>query len=241
MFRRPLSVFPLIAVSLAIVIFPRLTRASSMTFIGEKIPKRLSVGSPYIFAGSDSLYLNGRLLMPDSAYSFRTGEGYFDLSGINAGPSDTLRVTYKALPPWLAKTYGRPLPEVSTAGERPPMPEAVGDTAGTRRGGEVQISGAKSFRVTSRTAGGSEFNQSLDLNITGELTPGLYISGAITDRGYNPAYGTANSRLNELDKINIKLRSQRLEAQIGDITFADFTTAKRDKDVSGASFMLPVR
>jgi len=82
---------------------------------------------------------------------------------------------------------------------------------------DINISGAKTFRFSTRSAGVSEFGQSLDLNIAGDLTEDLKISGSISDRGFNPSYGTANSRLEELDKINLRLESQSFLAQIGDI------------------------
>ena len=59
----------------------------------------------------------------------------------------------------------------------------------------------------------------------------------MSDRGYDPAYGTANSRLNELNKISLELKSSRVLARIGDVTVADrfARAASPHKRVSGAA------
>lgn len=208
--------------------------------VGDDIPSRLSIESSYIFSRSDSLYLNGRLLESGTAYEFRQGEGYFDLSALTFTAEDTLVLEYDPVPTWMAKSYGREIPRITTAGQRPEItPTDKGAGRSILPGSDLRLSGAKSFRFSARSAGGSEFGQSLDLNIVGELAPGLELRGSVSDRGYDPAYGTANSRLNELDKVNLTLKSRRLFAQVGDIAIN--TTApgsSSGKSVSGASFNL---
>ncbi|MFZ5981614.1 MAG: hypothetical protein ACOYVF_13380 [Candidatus Zixiibacteriota bacterium] len=206
--------------------------------VGNNIPKNLTVGSRYIFAGSDTLYLNDRLLTCEVDYRFLSGYGYFDLSALNFSANDTLTVVYTPLPIWLQKTYGRALePLAASASRAVKLPETIEAVERMQRS-QIDISGAKSFRFSARSAGASEFSQSLDLNIAGELSPGLEISGSISDRGYDPAYGTANSRLNEIEKINIRLNSRRLTAQVGDIRVKAVSSDIVEKNVSGASFTL---
>ena len=238
MFRRPLPIL-LSLLSIAFLSGATSLASTRTAFVGADIPKRLFVGSPFIFQDSDSLYFDGRLLERGVQYSFKQGAGYFDLSNLTASESDTLVAIYTALPSWVATSFGRELPS-ATVQPQGAMPSIIPQrTALPGVGGnEIKISGSKSFRVFTQSAGTSQFNQSLDLNITGELTPGLMISGAVTDRGYNPTYGTANSRLNELEKVNIKLYSQVLSAQVGDITVNDYSDRIRPKSVSGASFAL---
>lgn len=207
-------------------------------FVGAAIPKQLQFQSSFIFAGSDSLFLNGHLMARDSDYKVNSDPGYFDLSSLSPRAIDTLTVVYHELPAWLQKSYGRSVPDIpgntSTTSLPPitarrPLPSPFAQ--------DIKLSGAKSFRFSTRTAAGSEFGQTLDLKITGQLSPGLGISGAISDRGYNPTYGTANSRLNELDKVNLQLKSQRLFAQIGDITLRG-SAGMEPKQVSGAALDL---
>ncbi|MCK4573632.1 MAG: hypothetical protein KAU36_04635, partial [candidate division Zixibacteria bacterium] len=212
---------------------------SVFTFTAEDIPQQLSVNSSFIFSGSDSLYLNGRLLRRDIDYTFDNRRGVFDLALMSRGDSDTLRVTYEKAPAWLQTSYGNEIPGVARSGRVRPATDR-GLPGRGRTATDVNITGAKTFSFTARTSEGSDFTQSLDLKILGRLTPGLEISGSVSDRGYDPSYGTANSRISELDKINIRLQSAVFEAQIGDITLGgplvDHTSPR--KRVSGASVRL---
>ncbi len=205
---------------------------------GRNIPKRLFIGKQRIFFESDSLYLNGRLLVRNVDYSFDNSRRLFDLSHLGVDDGDTLTITYEKVPDWLQESYGRSLPDVSHhAVERiDPSPQS-GQRGLTYEGSDISISGAKSFRFSARSAGASNFSQSLDLKISGHLTPGLEITGAVSDRGHDPSYGPSNSRLNELDKINLKLKSDMLAAQIGDMAVVSrFDMGSgRSQRVSGAN------
>ncbi len=209
-------------------------------FIGRDIPQELIIPVPF-FTDSDSLYLNGRLLIRGVEYRVGKNVRSVDLSNLEVDENDTLLITYHELPPWIPNTFGQPLPTPSVSGSpvAPPAPA----TGGQRRTstGTMSLTGAKSFRFSARSAGASDFGQSLDLNITGELSPGLKITGAITDRGYDPAYGVANSRLNELDKVNIRLVSDHLDARLGDIRLKELPGRGRSRSVSGAAFDLTHR
>ncbi|RKX26819.1 MAG: hypothetical protein DRP45_02585 [Candidatus Zixiibacteriota bacterium] len=208
----------------------------SRSFSDVDVPTRLETGALFIFQNSDSLYLNGQLLSRELDYRFVSGAGYFDLSAVTLGVADTLTVIYYPVPVWMQKSYGRSLPEVSSTTVRPrPVPDESVSRSGRSHGQTVKLSGAKSFRFSARSTGGSDFGQSLDLNIAGELSPGLELSGSVSDRGYNPTYGTANSRLGELDKINLTLKSTRLRMQVGDIAIRGGHGSAGEKSVSGVS------
>ncbi len=226
-------------VYIACSVAPVLSVGTELQLVGEDIPGRLPIGSHFIFNQSDTLRLNGRLLQRGIDYRFDTQIGAFDLSSLAHGVGDTLSVVYRELPAWVQRSYGRELPEIQSGAK--PGTTAVPPPHVPKRlptGSSVSLTGAKSFRFSTRSTGSSDFSQSLDLAISGHVSPGLEISGAISDRGHDPSYGTANSRLNELDKINLRLTSTKLRAQIGDIDvddrFADYPS--RGKQVSGASF-----
>ncbi|MCB2229340.1 hypothetical protein KQH82_01405 [bacterium] len=207
-------------------------------FPGPEIPRTISTQGSVLITDSDSLYLNTRLLDRTTDYRYVASAGAFELS-LNdtafAG-SDTLVVSYRKLPAWAGQWFGRTIPEAGVSDSRV-APVIVDDSPSRELGGGrgVSINGAKSFRFAARSAGTSEFSQSLNMTIGGELAPGVEISGAITDRGFDPTYGTLNSRLSDLDKVNIQLRSKRVHAQLGDITLSGMTTGLAQKQVSGAS------
>ncbi|MDH3890234.1 MAG: hypothetical protein OEV49_04055 [candidate division Zixibacteria bacterium] len=209
--------------------------------VGPDIPSRLFIGSHHIFDGSDSLYFNGRHLRRGVDYSFASGQGAFDLSSLEPTVNDTLIASYHRLPEWLKTSYGASLPTTTPA--QPTVPEFSTDLGLPGRAADessVSLTGAKTFRFLARTNGPSQFSQSLDLSVEGELAPGVIISGAVSDRGYDPSYGTADSRLNELDKVRLQLNSPSVTAQIGDISVSSRISPSRviPRALSGVRFMV---
>ncbi|MEW6413352.1 MAG: hypothetical protein AB1483_12920 [Candidatus Zixiibacteriota bacterium] len=229
----------LLAGIISIFLISSITARTNITLVGEKIPSRYFIGSVLIFDQSDSLYLNAELLVREVDYRFDSRRGAFDLSGLEHGTQDTLRIVYTAVPSWLRASYGTTLPEATSSSSTPAAIPSNIVNEGSRSGqSDISISGAKTFRFTTRSEGASDFSQSLDMKISGRLSPGLELSGNISDRGYDPSYGTANSRLSELDKLNLKLSSDLFVAQVGDIVVGDAYFGAPSKQVSGASFDL---
>jgi hypothetical protein len=205
-------------------------------FTGSEIPTRIYVGSHFIYYGSDTLMLNGTRLEANRDYHFDSRTRSFDLSPLKAGDHDTLLVTYAAVPVWLSETYGQTLVSPATI-FRPGGDNRSGHPSrkwGERRS-EVTISGAKTFRFSTRSSGSDEFSQSLDLTIDGRLGKSLSLTGVISDRGYNPSYGTANSRLSEFDKISLTLSSPVFRLDVGDMEYVDGRLG-RNRRLSGAAF-----
>ena len=176
--------------------------------------------------------------MRDKEYSYNRTQGGFDLSQLTLKPSDTLVVRYRSAPNWLAQSFGAPILEISSGiVKTTPFAETIiPKRLQTVPISDINISGAKTFRFTTQSAGTSEFGQSLDLSIEGNLSTDLKITGAISDRGFNPSYGTSNSRLKELDKVNLKLESNKFKAQVGDIVLGQGLHHRwsADKKISGA-------
>jgi len=233
-----------IIISLLVLSWVSARAAVEVTLVGDQIPSRYLTGAALLFHQSDSLYLNGRLLARGADYRVDAGPAAFDLTTLEIHAEDTLRLIYTPVPRWLPTSFGRPLPEVTDRtrpGGMPAMPGRFDSRRG--RDSDLTIGGAKSFRFSTQTSGGSNFSQSLDLALSGELTPGVTITGAVSDRGYDPAYGTANSRLNELNKISLELESRRVRARIGDVTVTDrfAQAAVPYKRVSGAAITVSDR
>jgi len=212
---------------------------SKTTYTGASIPQFLPVDSRLIFFESDSLFLNGQLLTRNSQYTYDRERGGFDVSTLALTPNDTLVVCYRSAPNWLMKSFEQSLPEISPELHQSAQvfPVPISKRLQSTNLSDISISGAKTFRFTTQTAGTSNFCQSLDLNIQGNLTSDVKLSGTISDRGYNPSYGTANSRLEELDKVNLRLESKGLTAQVGDIQLGHrlYQKSSSDKKISGAA------
>jgi len=233
----PITRFFSLLVTLVIVT-TQVKAKTETVLVGEEIPDRLFISKQRTFFESDSLYLNGRLLSRNIDYSFDSNRGLFDLSRLEFDSADTLLVTYDPLPEWVQSTYGRSMPVVVPwAVDRAiPRSQSFAETASSRHS-DITISGAKSFLFSARSAGTSNFSQSLDLRIGGSLAPGVEVTGAVSDRGYDPSYGPSNSRLSEIDRLNLTLRSKMVLAQVGDMAVVSrFDSGEiRNKRVSGAS------
>lgn len=231
----------IISVAVIIIIFSGSAHAVQhrFTYVGDFIPKFIPTGISILYSGSDSLFLNGDLLQTGRDYYFNKFAGGFDLTGLAVDANDTLVVSYSTAPNWLLPSFGQPVPQLSqsisqsSASLPPQIPTRLQKTELS----DIKISGAKTFRFTTQTSGTSDFGQSLDLNIEGNLESNLKISGSISDRGYNPSYGTSNSRLEELDKVNLRLESKSLLAQVGDMQLGRrlFQQNPVEKKTSGVS------
>ncbi|MEW5994148.1 MAG: hypothetical protein AB1744_07105, partial [Candidatus Zixiibacteriota bacterium] len=211
---------------------------TELSLVGADIPRYLSTGGSGIFTGSDSLFLNGSLLQRNVDYSFDQKRAAFDLSAITFHSHDTLHITYEPLPGWLRPTYGRPIPQAGSSPISPPeIPARPKTVRQPEIAPQISITGAKSFVFSARSAGASNFSQTLDLHLEGTLAPGIEVTGTVSDRGYDPAYGPSNSRLSELDRINLMLKSPLVSAQVGDMTVGSRfdTRLHADKRVSGAA------
>jgi len=228
---------------LVILIF---TLFASQTFstttlvkIAPDIPKWLDISAHRIFTGSDSLYLNRRLLVRGDEYSFIPGQGRFDLSRLAVQNGDSLIVVFEPLPLWIEMSVGRRLPEAGGEQTKPVESEDIVSLARPQLSGRtIKLSGAKTFRYSAQSSGSAEFGQSLDLSVDGELSDGVELSGSISDRGFDPSYGTLNSQISELDKLNLVLKSKRLLAQVGDISISDRQYQSGSKSITGTSFAL---
>ena len=233
-----LILFCVIIIVINIIHPGNIAAGTIVEFIGEQIPEKYYIGQQYIFYQSDSLYLNGNLLMREVDYKYLRSINSFDLTSLNINREDTLRISYTLLPAWLKKKFGREIP--STKAVHPGSGHINHEEeyrVVNYFSSDIDISGAKSFRFSTASIGGSNFSQTLDLSIAGNLTEQLEITGSISDRGYDPAYGTANSRLNELDKVNLQIKSDNFTGSIGDILYTDkFTYGTfREKRIFGVS------
>ncbi len=214
--------------------FSTVTAQTKLLFVGNEIKKNIYINAHFIVNNSDSLVLNQTVLQRDIDYRFNQKFKRFELLIKHDSEFDSLTVQYRQLPSWLQQRYGKALPEVTPQTKTSTIIFPSGNYKKHRTESDMKLSGSKSFRLTSSQTGSTGFNQTLDLNLSGHLAKNLTLQGTISDRGYNPSYGTSNSRLNELDKINIKIASPNFSAQIGDIIIESNKSFRvREKKISG--------
>ena len=204
--------------------------------VSGRITTRIKIHNGPLISESDSLFLNRKKLNRELDYSIDYLSGSITLNNYLPNADDTLRIYYTPLPDWLGQRYGilaKPtdrIPEIPTQSFRPAEPILASPVSS-----KMLIKGAKKFSVFSETTGSSQFDQSLELTINGELAPGLLISGSVSDREYYSSYSSINSTISELDKINLKIKSKHFESEIGDLEiYQQSEYGRRDiRQVSG--------
>ncbi|MEW6050569.1 MAG: hypothetical protein AB1644_05850 [Candidatus Zixiibacteriota bacterium] len=227
----------LVAATIGFITPAALCGHTARVYVGAEIPDRVCLQPPGMISGSDSLFLNGRPVTRGLEYSYNITSRCFDLSRLPVDATDTLRITFIELPAWLNQSFGRPIPETNVPAAIQAAAPLTTSPPRTPFPGNMKISGYKSFRVSAGTSGETDFGQTLDLKVAGEISPGVTLTGAVSDRGYDPSYGSLNSRLNELDKLYLRLDSRRLVAQVGDITLSGLRSRPSTR-LSGATFNL---
>ncbi|MFZ1685283.1 MAG: hypothetical protein WAU88_14295 [Candidatus Zixiibacteriota bacterium] len=227
-----------IALGIFLLLTATVAARTTLRFSSPNIPRTIPINGGFVVR-SDSLLLNERLLRPMVDYQWDSLAQRITLDAHVDTTTGALVVSYDELPNWVKQSVGRDIPDATSTGQAPEIPAEVGAVTSptTPFAQTIKLSGAKSFRFSARNGGSSDFGQSIDLKIAGELAPGLELSGALSDRGYDPIYGTANSRLNELDKVDLQLASRRLLVRMGDINLPT-TESARSRSVSGAMVRL---
>ena len=192
--------------------------AAELFIPAENVKPRIKIHDGPIVSLSDSLFFDALRIKRDVDYTIDYINGVIVLNRNVPDSFAFLKIYYKPVPSWLKKHYGNsPLPPTLNMTESADYKRVSDLKAAGKSDSRVSLSGAKRFSVISERRGNSQFNQSLDLTIKGELTPGVEISGSLSDKGYDPAYGSINSRISELDKLNLTVRSKYLMSQIGNL------------------------
>ncbi len=225
----------IITIFLSCSLFQNITAAQTkLLLVGDKIQKHIYINTHFIAENSDTLILNNTILQRNADYRFNKKFKRFELLFEHTSDSDSLIVVYRLLPNWLQQRYGQALPEITPKTKTSTIVFPTKSKRLKSTESDITLGGSKSFRFSSSKSGNAGFNQTLDLNLSGHLAKNLTLKGTISDRGYNPSYGTSNSRLNELDKINLKVESPNFLAQIGDIVLRGTKNSGiREKKISG--------
>jgi len=177
-----------------------------------------------IIKGSDSMLLNGSLLIPNLDYTLdsRTGEIYF-LSMLKT--SDTVDVYYRTLPFNLPdKIVYLPLSVESTN-----IPDTVkfmtsfdhsADQAYSGwlndKSGQVRFGGSKSLGISAGSGRDFSLEQALQVSIDGQLSPALKVNAFLSDQNMPLSSSGSTEDLSQIEKVYIKAQGNAWEAVLGD-------------------------
>jgi len=179
--------------------------------MGTNGPYRLN--HTHIIVDSESITLHGRLLSRVDDYRIEYNDGFIVLTE-PLPLTDTLQVRFSVVPLSLKQSY------------RWLQPVAVADTTAAinqpssgsfHRSSRLDIIGSKGFAVNIGNIGEPSLTQSLDLDISGEISRGVRVKGSISDHNFGASSGGGTSSLDELDKIFISLEAKGFRGNFGDL------------------------
>jgi hypothetical protein len=168
-----------------------------------------------VIADSDSLELGGKVLVRDLDYRMDYAQGIIYLKAPPV-PGDSIAVCYAHLPAGMKPTYC--LRSVA----RNSVVEAEVCDAGSRRveksgAHDIKASGSKSVSIETGSLSDLRINQALNLSISGTLGNDVEIRGVLSDRDAGFTGTGSTSRLKDLDRIFMEVRSTDAFARVGDL------------------------
>ena len=173
-----------------------------------------SLNHLHIITGSESVSLNGRILRSGEDYFLDYNEGIFNLTK-PASFNDTLIVEFQVSPLELKRSYVHKLPVAYVKSDTATFTPKAGKPKVF--GSDLDIVGSKGFAVNIGDIGEPSLTQSLDLNITGQLTRDVFIRGSVTDRNFGSSSSGGTRSLDELDKIFLSVESKHFRGDFGDL------------------------
>jgi len=102
-------------------------------------------------------------------------------------------------------------------------------------GSKLRIFGSKSVGVTTGNVSAFELNQTMNIQIEGQLEDNVIVRGVLSDQS-RPDIGGVSTTIGEVDKIALTVESEKFQGTIGDISISRNLgqTASLNKTMKGA-------
>jgi hypothetical protein len=212
-----------------------------LTLTGADVVAPVRLPDLLIVAGTDSVSVDGRALERGVEYDIDYPRS---LLSVRTAPPDTERVSvsYTYLPLGLRAVYRHAV--LDSMAELPPgfvddgVLLALADTSlGRAPPAGLKVGGAKTFGITMGSNRDPTLEQSLRLNISGNITRDVAVRAFLSDQNTPLVPEGDTEELRALDKVLIEIESERLSATMGDIVFAldGGSLASLRRDLTGAS------
>lgn len=164
--------------------------------------------------------IGSTLLLAGRDFSLDPAGGCLTFPGDHTWVGAELDVSYRYFPFDLEVQYAHRKPGAlaATAAGDSIVPRArSGDwKPAAPSGGRLAVRGNKTFAVRFGSQRDPTLNQSLDLNVSGEVASGVELKAILSDRDL-PLQPQGNTEtIDELDKVLLELRSRHLSATLGD-------------------------
>ncbi|KPJ60801.1 MAG: hypothetical protein AMJ46_04880 [Latescibacteria bacterium DG_63] len=170
-----------------------------------------------IFVGSERVCI-GETVVPRGAYFLNCEKGIICLSDPVPEGSE-VTVAYRFLPFHFRESYYLRLPDTvqgPRGNEKEAPPRVTGKSSYRKSAAGLRLRGTKTFSLELGSNREASLKQSLDMNVTGEISKGLQLTAMLTDRDLPVQPDGRTESLSELDEIRVELRSESFRAALGD-------------------------
>lgn len=198
--------------------------------VGSATQNRFRLPRTFLRAGSDSAWTRARPWVRGRDYALDPLRGDLRLLAPLA-PGETLWVSacWLVAPPPLdyAPQVYRPAPQEApeaaardSAAAPAARPSTARDVGGAPLGSTLAVTGNKTVAVDFGSSQDAALRQSLDLAVSGQVAPGVELTGVLSDRNTPLTAGGATQDLQSLDRVLVELKSRQARAALGDIPLA---------------------
>jgi hypothetical protein len=168
-----------------------------------------------IVQASDSVFVGDSLLVRDVDYLLDYADGTLYLADARVAPAEVC-IRYTAFPFALKRDY-RLRKVTETRGLRRPVVTVEEKRAERDRFYDIRASGSKTVRLEAGTLNDLRVNQSLNLSIGGKIADEVEIRGVLSDKDMTIAQKTSTSKVKDLDRVFMEVRSPSAYARVGDL------------------------
>lgn len=201
-------------------------------FAGNGTPGPFTLGGPFVFAGSESVWVGGIPATRGADYTIDANRGSILFARAIAS-AETVVVTFRRLPfaletsyaRWLARPLGTPAESVVAHPEGTYYGKSLFEPGGLR------VGGTKSLALVVGSDKDLSLEQALRVSVEGALTRDVSVVARLSDENLPFTPEGSSARLEELDKVFVEVRTPRLSATLGDyeVDFrgSEFSTYRR--------------
>lgn len=214
--------------------------------VGAPSQNRYRLAHPFLRAGSDSLWTRRATWARGRDYLLDPLRGEIRVL-TTLVPGETLWVAacWLVAPPPLEVSHHDfvPAPVAGAAPARrdstvlavPARPSTGRDLTEAQNGASLNVTGNKTVAVDFGSSQDAALRQSLDLALSGQLAPGVELTGVLSDRNTPLTVAGSTQDLQTLDRVLIELRAPHAAAALGDVPLAidRGSFARLDRQVQG--------
>jgi hypothetical protein len=168
-----------------------------------------------LIASSDTVFSGETVLARGTDYRVDYGRGIIYIAD-SVSRAECVRIKYSVFPFALRDGYSlRVIDEAPGPGA--PVGKAEVRREEKDKGYDLKASGSKTVSVETGTLTDLSINQSLNLSIGGKIGDAVDVRGVLTDKDMSLSRNTATSKIRDLDRVFMEVRSPGAYARVGDL------------------------